>query len=114
MSNRNGQDLYMDGLMPGKRIYRIRINQRVNRQLDQGVIETCMTKSTIVSRVLTWFWRQDSTLRNIIIGVLSPAEAQRVAANLFHSIEGRVQNRELRSMLRPVSQEEAANESNQA
>src|SRR5580704_1241287 len=62
-----------------RHVYRVQITPKVDRQLDQVVIDTCMTKATIVSRALGWFCRQNRTLRHIILGVIPPAEAARIA-----------------------------------
>jgi hypothetical protein len=63
-----------------RHVFQVRLTPRTNRELDRVVVETCMTKATIVSRVLKWFWRQDHALRSIILGITPAADAPRVAA----------------------------------
>ena len=75
-----GEKLNVEEQTSIKHIYRISISQRLDQRLNQEVIETCMTKATIVSRVLGWFWRQNSILQNIIVGTISREEAPHMAA----------------------------------
>jgi hypothetical protein len=68
-----------------RHLYRVQIAPKIDRQLDQAVIETCMTKVTIVTRVLEWFCRQNHNLRGIVLGLFSNSNASQTSADSLDS-----------------------------